>query len=343
MGINGQNLWLGGSDSVNEGDWKWITGENWDYTNWALERGQPDDYAEGQDYLVFHSNSPSKWDDQGLPYEDTESSFICEWPGLIAYYKLDGDARDSSGNQNDGIQNGDISYCEGIDNKAGCFDGIDDYIFLGQTGVLKFISVSLWINTTTTEVGFERENINWSGLHIIRARLYGYGIKLNPTVMGVFQEGKLLFSIHTSANSYIEYLSDEKYNDGKWHHLAFTFDNTAYKVYIDGNLKYSKELSSNGIYYTSTSVAIGRDGTSSGNYFDGAIDDVRIFNRALSQNEIRQVYSSNSDSANNRVPTATLPVPTARDLPGAVTNVPYATVITATGLPPGLRLPITAF
>jgi hypothetical protein len=74
----GVPVWLGGTDQVSEGNWQWITGEAWSYTNWAP--GQPDNNNE-QDHLAFWNNPayPGRWDDG---YGDVLLPFICEldWP-----------------------------------------------------------------------------------------------------------------------------------------------------------------------------------------------------------------------------------------------------------------------
>ncbi|MDF1555615.1 MAG: lectin-like protein, partial [Deferrisomatales bacterium] len=75
---NGVNYWLGGTDQVSEGTWKWITGEPWSFTRWAP--GEPDNLS-NQDYLAFYSKSPARWDDQGTPSKGL-APFLCEWDHL---------------------------------------------------------------------------------------------------------------------------------------------------------------------------------------------------------------------------------------------------------------------
>jgi len=74
----GPPVLLGGTDRIAEGNWQWITGETWSYSNWAP--GQPDDNGE-QDYLAFWNNPayPGQWDDS---YGGVLLPSICEWNGL---------------------------------------------------------------------------------------------------------------------------------------------------------------------------------------------------------------------------------------------------------------------
>ena len=55
--------WLGASDAEEEGIWKWVTGEPWDYARWDAATGQPDAMREGQDFLWLHVNYAGRWDD----------------------------------------------------------------------------------------------------------------------------------------------------------------------------------------------------------------------------------------------------------------------------------------
>lgn len=94
--IHFHEYYLGGTDSNKEGDWKWVTGEDWHYTNW--EKGKPDNQTrfldkyvktKGEDYLVYRNFldfkiSVKKWDDciENLAdYTDYDYlvGFVCEW------------------------------------------------------------------------------------------------------------------------------------------------------------------------------------------------------------------------------------------------------------------------
>ncbi len=93
-------------------------------------------------------------------------------------------------------------------------------------------------------------------------------------------------------------LSDVPGNDNKWHHVAGVYAGTSIKVYVDGVLKNTDPCANSGISYGGNPVmTIGRKPT--GNYFTGIIDDVRVYNVALSDADILQLYNTRAMVFNN--------------------------------------------
>jgi hypothetical protein len=82
--IPGQHLaWLGATDASSEGQWKWVTGETWQYTDW--DGGEPNNSCGGEDYLMMYSsNSPRvrKWNDESVNGSCSNYGLmypVCEW------------------------------------------------------------------------------------------------------------------------------------------------------------------------------------------------------------------------------------------------------------------------
>ena len=131
-------FWLGGTDQDSEGNWRWVTGELWDYQNW--NQSQPDNDEGNGHFLNIWNNYPNieqgKWNDW---IALKTMGYILELPkvdldrGLVAYYPFNGNANDESGNGNDGIVNGSTltSDRNGDDNAAYEFDGLNGYIDTG--------------------------------------------------------------------------------------------------------------------------------------------------------------------------------------------------------------------
>lgn len=83
-------------------------------------------------------------------------------------------------------------------------------------------------------------------------------------------------------------------SDGNWHHLVVTYDQSSLKVYIDGNLEATPSLPSSN-YATSSGLTIG-SWSDNNRYFDGSIDEVAVFNKALSLSEVGLIYDATNDN-----------------------------------------------
>lgn len=77
------NAWLGATDEVEEGDWAWVSGEPWGYTNWNNDSNQPDNDQGQEHYLEFEVRSSpllsvkySDWNDKS---GEEKNFFVCEW------------------------------------------------------------------------------------------------------------------------------------------------------------------------------------------------------------------------------------------------------------------------
>ena len=86
-------------------------------------------------------------------------------------------------------------------------------------------------------------------------------------------------------------------NDGQWHHVAGVYDGANMFLYVDGTLDVSQPATGS-IAQNSAPLRIGanasdgEDGT--GYYFNGLIDEVSIYNRALTASEIQAIYTAGS-------------------------------------------------
>jgi hypothetical protein len=205
--------------------------------------------------------------------------------GLVAYYKLNGDALDYSGYNNHGILNGAIpaNNRHNNPNSAYSFDGINDYVWVGNSVRPNKIAYSLWFLSNSTK----------DNLCIIRYRSFGFSVGLNNNYRTL--TSKFAAICYINATEVYVYETQKNYCDNKWHHLVISYDGNFYKAYIDKIEVYaSNVLGFSSIYYGlgySDGLALGRDGDNSDFYFEGSLDDVRIYNRALSQEEITELYN----------------------------------------------------
>ncbi|OQY97664.1 MAG: hypothetical protein B6D35_14630 [Candidatus Brocadia sp. UTAMX2] len=181
-------------------------------------------------------------------------------------------ATDSSGNGNNGTIYG-ASWTTGRSGGGLSFDGTNDYVNLGDPLSLQpnTVSVSVWFKTTDS-----------NGI-ILRKRLYGYGLD-------VWSSGRISFWIYNSAATLFRARSPLAYNDNIWHHAVGVYDGSRVRLYIDGVQVAS--ASAGTICYAAGGIAIGRDGNSNGSYFRGLVDGLSIYNRALSSQEISDLFNA---------------------------------------------------
>ncbi len=219
----------------------------------------------------------------GQPQEPTNLT-----NGLVAHYEFEDNANDSSGNGNNGTEYGGVSYVDGVIGKAGSFDGVDDWIDTNLT-ILPIgnepRTISTWISLnsgTSTNidqyvVGYGTDGYNENfGLQYGLGDTYVFGIWNMGCTYDVTIEGKDC----TETIGYSNYV-----NQNKFYHLIALHNGDTERIYINGVLQGSKTQ----ILNTGTSsLTIGAKNTL---YFlDGIIDDLRIYNRALSDSEIQELY-----------------------------------------------------
>jgi len=190
---------------------------------------------------------------------------------------------DISGNQNNGAISG-ASHKGAVNCKFGkCFDfdGTDDYITVTNNGQFNFgtnsdFSISAWFKTTSSPQYTAIVSKKWSWI----ASGAGYGISMESgQVKAVISDGTNLV---TSS-------SGTTYSDGNWHFVVATWDRDGYqKLYVDGVLKDSDSITAVGDVSTET-VYIGRwriPDWAGYSFFDGMIDEVKVYRAALTQREI---------------------------------------------------------
>ena len=154
----------------------------------------------------------------------------------------------------------------------------NSYIVLKETGVVPFGN-----SPRTIECSFKMYGNNSSTC------LFSYGSTSSgtPLIYVGFIDNKLYFE---AGSGNYKFVSVTTYNDDEWHTLKFIVTGTQIKIYVDEN----KEFETNGIVETADSYFyIGCYGVSSAGdrYFNGYVDEVRIWNKALSEYEMFKTYN----------------------------------------------------
>jgi hypothetical protein len=186
-------------------------------------------------------------------------------------------AKDFSGYGNNGTLYGP-TWVDGKYGKALSFDGVDDYVDCGKPTITGTFTVVAWAKVNDTGVRA-----------VIGTR--------SPSDCGFdfkFQNGNVIHGDIGNGSGWITTSADAPFNYSlnTWYQVAYVVTKTGYIIYVNGN-----QIAS-GSYSESTpvlsdanhAITIGNTAVGGGEWFKGTIDEVRIYNRALSADEIKQHY-----------------------------------------------------
>ena len=214
--------------------------------------------------------------------------------GLVSYWPFSGNANDASGNGNNGIVNGAILANDrnGIANSAYNFDGLTNHISISSLNNLQYkpISYSVWINPIV--------------LNTVNYPLGGGLVLLGRDWAGNYNQGALYIYDHPSGgvNNSIGYYIGQSIGQAnytpllnQWTFIVMTLDgNDTLKFYINGILVNSQNYPTNSTLNGPFKIGAGTDFAINSNraLFNGKLDDIGIWNRALTQAEITGLYTT---------------------------------------------------
>jgi uncharacterized repeat protein (TIGR02543 family) len=212
----------------------------------------------------------------------------CDGPtdGLVACYSFDGNANDESSNENHGTVHGATLTEDRFGNagSAYSFDGQDDYIENDTfVDIDKTITVTGWIKYTSLLPNMYTRTI--VGKADNNGSNTGFTLHLKETTGGI---PKVRYIVNDDNGGRSDVYTDQIDID-TWYFVAASYDGTEQKIYLDGKLNMSIENLGT-IKAATSNLLVGKSDVNRVGYFQGLIDDIRIYNRALSEQEIKQLY-----------------------------------------------------
>ncbi len=200
---------------------------------------------------------------------------------LVGHWPFDGNANDALG-ENHGNVNGATLATDRFDNANGAYSfnrSNRDNIYVTNSAIAVFgvesFSCNVWVNTTALGLG-----------NIVRSdncyNTSGWFVRFN--------DGKI--QIWEGRYASISYESSGTYNDGKWHMVTYVRDIGQMKgiLYVDGVFVGNYTITTiNNLVETKIPLYFGSCATCC-EYYSGKIDDIRIYNKALSAEEVRALY-----------------------------------------------------
>ena len=202
------------------------------------------------------------------------------WHGLVAYYPFNGNANDASGNGNNGTVNGAVLTQDrlGASNSAYSFNGSNSSITFASPPLTQVDNwtLSAWVNPASlnqlgmaVEVGYD--NSIWGDG-------YGFGFQSDSEWTGLFSYLAFIRSGYSIPST------------NRWYHVVMLRDTGTTKFFVNATQTPNTYTATP---FTPSGFTIGA--ANGAYFFNGQVDEVRLYNRALSSNEVAQLYAFESD------------------------------------------------
>ena len=208
--------------------------------------------------------------------------------GLVSYYTLDesdivGDTVKDPHGGKDGTIVGQPKSIEGHLGEALDFGGQPDCVQLPSL-------FKIGENPASYEAWFLKRpesRVGWQYILTNKTDFFDHFFRL-----GFNQNtGQLRYYSEEAGNIRKAWITDEDYGDGEWHHVVATREEDKAQLYVDGDLVKEDEAMSGDIGGGDTDWYIAQDGNTDG-YLIGAVDEVRIYEKVLTPEEIQQNFES---------------------------------------------------
>jgi hypothetical protein len=187
---------------------------------------------------------------------------------LVAHWPLDEGsgtvAHDTSGNGNDGTFNGEPQWVSGFTGGALEFDGVDDYVAIGDLDLTGSFTLTFWMRPSSLPGGW----------HSVVMKEYDYGFEFDGT--------NLLGRVGDGAGGWGATVTTTISEPAVWYHIALTWNGSDLEMFIDA----SSVGQNTGINVSNDNPLLFASWNKSAEFFNGIIDDVRIYDHVLSGVEL---------------------------------------------------------
>ncbi|MCB1144800.1 MAG: DUF1566 domain-containing protein [Leptospiraceae bacterium] len=208
------------------------------------------------------------------------------WNGIVAYYPFNGNVKDESGvNNNDGVSYNLTSVSDRFGNIGRSYNFIgNSYISVNDSESLKSLNNEITISSWVKSLG--------NYYLLAKTSQLSYQYRVYNLCGALTTESKYIhLGYYTNTYQGINLYKDLCRNN-EWVHIAITHDNYGTKFYLNGQLEGDNSTKFN---FTSDDnpLEIGRDKHGATEYSNSTLDEIRIYNRSLSEKEISALYSFN--------------------------------------------------
>lgn len=216
-------------------------------------------------------------------------------PGLVAHYPFEGNANDATPYLNHGVAGGDVSYESATHPLGGMnvkFDGNGDSILCPNAVQLlsEYTSVSFWIR------------VDGKNLADAEAYVMDFGHWDQRWKISLPQHLKIVWTTNSNNTQFPNFISDMDSKDGNelvqgfWWHVTMVHDGADDVIYVNGQ-EVNRKPAPGKLNATTRPLCFGNNPIEGGQYFIGALDNVKIYNKALTGEEINQLYQTGTTSS----------------------------------------------
>jgi len=209
--------------------------------------------------------------------------------GLVGYWSFDGKditgvtTYDRSGQGNNGtLTNGPVRTLGKL-GQALKFDGVDDVVQTAATTLLGKYSISFWYRNTVSP--------STVGAEVLMDQPFAWDSILDQGVSFSWDHNNSTFvqawAVYDGAYTALKYTTS--LSAKTWYHLVLTYDGVTARAYLDGIMEVSSAESPP--TDSGTELIVMGSGATDGKFDDGTVDEVRIYNRALTADEVKRLYN----------------------------------------------------
>jgi hypothetical protein len=213
--------------------------------------------------------------------------------GLVSWWPGDGHAADIVGDNHGRLRNG-ATFANGMVGQAFSFDGVDDFVSVphkAQQNIRAALTIDAWVMKKgpcqrLNCIVLMKEDVPAPAESDLR-----YGLLIFDE--GGVAPGRVSLSLNTAIWEDVV-ISNTVLQDNIWYHVAGTYDGRTAKVYVNGILENSVEKSGPVLPSTGGAIKIGQESAAGEDpeFFNGLIDEVELYSRALSAEEIATLFDA---------------------------------------------------
>jgi len=222
-------------------------------------------------------------------------------PGMIAHYPFDGDAKDATPYHNDGVIGGNPTFEVPTHPNGGGqnikFDGVQDSVLVPNAVQLisDYTTVSFWIRVDGTNPA------------VAESYVIDFGHWSERWKISLPQHLKIVWTTNSNNVQFPVFISDMDSGDGNemvktfWWYVTMVHDGASDIIYVNGQQTNIKPALGK-LNTTARPLCFGSNPIEGGQYFIGALDNVKLYNKALTAGEIQQLFNTGTTATKDLLP-----------------------------------------